>query len=227
LIAIARSHSFTGQTVWLEASEPRMANRQNSRNVILDAAESVVVEQGGSSLTLDAVAARAGVSKGGLLYNFPSKEALLEAMVARLCEHFEQEIANSRSAGGSADTLKAYVSATLGGDPKQHRVAAALLAAVANDTRLLAPMREHHRRFIAELASSGFDFARSATVWLATEGLWLLELLELLPLTATQRRALAADLLRLADERDSSGGRKRRGSTKNAAARSNSSRRRK
>ncbi len=171
--------------------------------MILDAAESVVVEQGASRLTLDAVAARAGVSKGGLLYNFPSKDALLEAMVARLCDHFEQAIAKAKeSAGsGSTDALKAYVMATLRTDPKQHRVAAALLAAVANDTRLLAPMREHNERFMTELAASRFDFAQSLAIWLATEGLWLLELFQLLPIASAQRRRLGDELLRLADQR--------------------------
>ena len=38
---------------------------------------------GAVHLTLDAVAERAGVSKGGLLYHFPSKESLLQAMVDR------------------------------------------------------------------------------------------------------------------------------------------------
>jgi AcrR family transcriptional regulator len=181
-----------------------MAKRHNSRSVILEAAESVVVERGASSLTLDAVAARAGVSKGGLLYNFPSKDALLEAMVARLCDHFEQAIAKAKeSAGtGSSDALKAYVTTTLRTDPKQHRVAAALLAAVANDTKLLAPMREHNKRFMAELAASDFDFGQSLAIWLATEGLWLLELFQLLPIATAQRRRLGAELLRLADQRE-------------------------
>ena len=37
-----------------------------------------------ASASLDAVAARAGVSKGGLLYHFPSKSALFDALTDRL-----------------------------------------------------------------------------------------------------------------------------------------------
>ncbi|HBF34148.1 TPA: hypothetical protein DDW35_06255, partial [Candidatus Sumerlaeota bacterium] len=58
--------------------------RPDSKEAILDAAESVVLEHGASHMTLDAVAERAGVSKGGLMYNFPTKEALLTAMITRL-----------------------------------------------------------------------------------------------------------------------------------------------
>ena len=46
-----------------------------ARDRILEAAERVVAEVGAARLTLDVVAQAAGVSKGGLLYHFPSKRA--------------------------------------------------------------------------------------------------------------------------------------------------------
>ncbi|TIV96394.1 MAG: TetR family transcriptional regulator, partial [Mesorhizobium sp.] len=45
------------------------APRANSREKILAAAADVAREAGPGSLSLEAVASRAGVSKGGLLYN--------------------------------------------------------------------------------------------------------------------------------------------------------------
>ncbi|TIP57248.1 MAG: helix-turn-helix transcriptional regulator, partial [Mesorhizobium sp.] len=53
--------------------------RTNSRDRILAAAADVARESGPGSLSLDAVASRAGVSKGGLLYNFPTKAKLMQA----------------------------------------------------------------------------------------------------------------------------------------------------
>jgi AcrR family transcriptional regulator len=53
------------------------------QNTLLDAAEAVVVRQGIANLTLDAVAAEAGMSKGGLLHHFPTKDRLVEALVTR------------------------------------------------------------------------------------------------------------------------------------------------
>jgi len=52
-----------------------------TRESILDAAAKLVHEQGASALTLDATCARAGISKGGLLYHFRSKEDLLLALM--------------------------------------------------------------------------------------------------------------------------------------------------
>src|SRR3546814_14786799 len=60
--------------------------RPSSREAMLDAAETVVVKHGAVRLTLDAVAKQAKASKGGVMYHFPSKEALLQALVTRAIE---------------------------------------------------------------------------------------------------------------------------------------------
>ncbi|GCB56911.1 hypothetical protein rerp_33190 [Rhodococcus erythropolis] len=49
----------------------------DTRDRILDALEKLLLVSGVAQVTLEGVAAEAGVSKGGLLYHFPSKEALL------------------------------------------------------------------------------------------------------------------------------------------------------
>ena len=49
----------------------------DARTRILDAAEAIVRARGVPGLTLEAAAREAGVSKGGLLYHFGSKEQLV------------------------------------------------------------------------------------------------------------------------------------------------------
>ncbi|MEW8967505.1 TetR/AcrR family transcriptional regulator [Exiguobacterium alkaliphilum] len=62
-----------------------MTNRSNAtKQKLLDAATEIIMDHGVHQLTLDEVAKTAGVSKGGLLYHYPSKEALLTAIVERL-----------------------------------------------------------------------------------------------------------------------------------------------
>ena len=179
-----------------------MARRSPARDAVLDAAEALTLEAGAARLTLDAVAARARVSKGGLLYNFPTKEALLEGLIARLCERFDQAKAKAkrRTTGGRAAGLKAYIAAALTMGNNQETVAGALLAAIASDPKLLRPVREHHRRYIEELAASGLPFAQAVAVWLATEGLWLFELMKLSPFTRSQRKQVVQELVRRAQE---------------------------
>ncbi|WP_215144242.1 TetR/AcrR family transcriptional regulator [Exiguobacterium qingdaonense] len=62
-----------------------MSNRSNiTKQKLLDAATDIIMNQGIHHLTLDEVAKVAGISKGGLLYHYASKEALLTAIVERL-----------------------------------------------------------------------------------------------------------------------------------------------
>ena len=52
-----------------------------TRVKLLQAAAKVVAQHGAGSLTLEHVALMAQVSKGGLLYHFPNKYALLDALI--------------------------------------------------------------------------------------------------------------------------------------------------
>ena len=55
-----------------------------ARERVLDAFETILIDDGERAATLDAVARRAEVSKGGLLYHFGSKEELEAGMIDRL-----------------------------------------------------------------------------------------------------------------------------------------------
>ncbi len=55
-----------------------------ARDKVLDAFERMLIENGERETTLDAVAKAAGVSKGGLIYHFGSREALIEGLLGRL-----------------------------------------------------------------------------------------------------------------------------------------------
>jgi AcrR family transcriptional regulator len=179
-----------------------MCPKPNSLEVILNAAESVVIERGAGHMTLDAVAAEACVSKGGLLYHFPNKEALLKAMLERharrLDEGWKEKCAELQN--GPTRPIKAYVLSSLARDRKAMRISVALLAAAAHNPRLLEPVRNRYQKVLAELAPAGLRFERAAVIALAAEGLRLIEILLLSPLKPGQRKRVIEELFRLADE---------------------------
>ncbi|MFC9893206.1 TetR/AcrR family transcriptional regulator [Nocardia sp. NPDC127579] len=72
-----------------------------TRDRILDALESLLLDKGMSQVTLESVAAGAGVSKGGLLYHFKSKDALLAGLIRRLGERADQQLNHAVAAGRS------------------------------------------------------------------------------------------------------------------------------
>lgn len=64
-----------------------------AREKVLDAFERLLIEHGERETTLDAVAKAAGVSKGGLIYHFNSREALIEGLLARLETLADEDVA--------------------------------------------------------------------------------------------------------------------------------------
>jgi AcrR family transcriptional regulator len=175
--------------------------RPGSREAILDAAEALVGEAGAAHLTLDAVAARAGVSKGGVLYNFATKEALIRGMLDRLLARFEatRAAAAGRVPAGPNQALRAYIAAALA-DPDQERWAP-VLAAAAEDPRLLTPARRYYAARLDEFDAAAATPAareRALIAWLAAEGLCFLETFAIAPMSGRRRARLAAALQRLA-----------------------------
>jgi AcrR family transcriptional regulator len=61
-----------------------MPRPDSAHDRILDAFQRLLISSGERAATLDAVAAAAGVSKGGLLYHFSSKDALVDGLIERL-----------------------------------------------------------------------------------------------------------------------------------------------
>ncbi|MEK6344087.1 MAG: TetR/AcrR family transcriptional regulator [Curtobacterium sp.] len=70
----------------------------SARDRVLDSFVAIVCEEGERPATLDAVAARAGVSKGGLLYHFGSKAALVEGLCERLSDLSHIDVERMREA---------------------------------------------------------------------------------------------------------------------------------
>lgn len=73
-------------------ADPALAERR--REVLIKAGYAEILEHGLSNLTIDAVVARAGSSKGGALYYFPTKDDLLYAVLEWLLAELERTLAD-------------------------------------------------------------------------------------------------------------------------------------
>ncbi|GAA1672352.1 TetR/AcrR family transcriptional regulator [Fodinicola feengrottensis] len=70
-----------------------------TRDRILDAFVDQLIEHGIATVTIEKVAERAGVSKGGLLYHFPAKPALVEGLADRLRAFTDANLARADKHG--------------------------------------------------------------------------------------------------------------------------------
>lgn len=85
------------------------------RQKLLDCAAQILVDRGLANLTVQAVADAAGVTKGGLLHHFASKQKLTEALFAEKLRSLDAEIDASMAADPVAygRFTRAYVRSTL------------------------------------------------------------------------------------------------------------------
>ncbi|WP_223640768.1 TetR/AcrR family transcriptional regulator [Planococcus sp. 4-30] len=148
---------------------------------ILHAASKIVSERGIFNLTLEATAIEAGVSKGGLLYHFPSKEALVKGMVDHLAENYRDKIAASvaESANDKGKWIKSYADVTFNNPYPNKEMHAGLLAAKAVNSDLLDPIRTLYNEWQTKIEQDGIDPVKATIIRLATDGIWLSELFDL------------------------------------------------
>lgn len=162
---------------------------ESARDRILDAAGRILVRDGGTAVTIAAVAREAGVSKGGLFYHFASKELLIEGLVDRYVASFAALIASAGAERGGA--TRAYL------DSAEHPASAAdqpvlaLLAAAIVSPSALTVLRERYEQWQARLDADGLEPHIAATVRFAVDGIWLADALDLAaPVGETRRRII-------------------------------------
>lgn len=178
-----------------------MGTREN----IVDAAMAVVREQGVARLTLDEAARVAGVSKGGVLYHFKSKDDLISAMVARLIEqcealqhHHYAELPEGPNRWAKAAVLTAFDPCGPSRDP----VGGALLAAVTVNPALLRPLQDKALEWVGRVQGDSPRPALALLAALAMDGLWLHQMVGLHLLDEAGLQRLKRDTLALLDRED-------------------------
>jgi len=172
------------------------------REAVLRAAERVVSREGAARLTLEAVAAEAGISKASVLYDCKTKQALIKAVIER---RVATETARLRTyvdkLGPVPDrAIRGRIAAAERSVSDADRaVAVNLVAALAQDTELRAPIEEAYRRQIAEIISTSAHPRRALLAFLALEGLKLLEWFGLYSWPEHDRKRILGEITDLID----------------------------
>jgi AcrR family transcriptional regulator len=177
-----------------------MSRPAHARAAVLAAAESIVKDIGAAHLTYDELVRRSGITRGGITYHFPTKESLLQALVAHDLERWRTCLADKREQQqGPAAELKAYIQSGTEPDDDSARLCAGLLSATASSKDLDAPWRGYFADLFRRLGTSP-DPDTAWVLMLAVEGLFWLETLKLSPLDADTRERVVGRMMALADE---------------------------
>jgi len=171
---------------------------ERSRKAVLEAALAIIARDGPGRLTLDAIARESGISKGGLVHQFRSKEAVLKALLERQTKHYEEFARNYLAQSGSAlsePELAAQIATWREAATEPRSFAFTILGAMAEDPGLLSGARETDARKIDGIKAEAADPELATLRWAAARGLALTTLLGICPLSARERARLFDRLL--------------------------------
>jgi AcrR family transcriptional regulator len=152
-------------------------------------------------LTFEEVARVANVSKGGVLYHFPTKEALTEAMIERFISRFDTAVEEAAASDSAAvgRNVRAYVRATMGEPPLTgelfDRANGAITAALANFPERLEPVRQQSARSQRMIEDGTLDPIFATIVRLAIDGMWLAENFNLMRFDPSLKAAVGERLI--------------------------------
>jgi len=176
---------------------------------ILAAAARVVWRDSVRRLTLEAVAREAQLSKGGVLYHFATKEALIQAMLARLLQACERDMEGPQQDAEPGRWTRAYVRRQCApgwpspGEadlPGVLEAGAGFLMAATTHPRCLEPLRARFRAWQQAIERDGIDPVRATVVRLAADGFWLAALLGLWSPSRTLQQHVLHELIQLTRE---------------------------
>jgi len=166
--------------------------KEIDRDRVLDAAEAVILESGGRNFTLDAVAERAGISKGGLVYSFATKDKLVYTALEREVARF-QEAVGRRLVGrstGPVELVLAHIEEALEEDDASTQMAAFLVTALVHAPDTLEPVRRYYRALLDPLRSECGGVHEVRHALLAVEGVFLLRGLGFVEVSADELKSV-------------------------------------
>ena len=166
----SRSRRETDGSPYQRKKQPAVVRQQ-----LLAIAGSLLAERGERALTLDAVARSAGVSKGGLLHHFPSRNDLLEGLFEDLMGRFEERLlefmANDKVEHGRF--CRAYLNTIVSLSPTEETDSVALLSLAIQKEFDLKTRLSQWTVDRLEAHSQTDSFPEAHLVRYAADGLWL------------------------------------------------------
>jgi len=178
-------------------------HRTIDRERLLDCAERVIIRAGAANLTLEAVAAEAGISKASVLYDYKTKKALIRALVERRVADEEEQVRQAISAQGDRPnaTIRGFVSASTRAFSDEDRaVGVNLCAALAQDEDIREPVQKSVRGVLTDIERSSTDPQGARLAFLAIQGLMLLDWLSLLQFGPEDRDQVISQIIWLIDQ---------------------------
>jgi AcrR family transcriptional regulator len=177
-----------------------MTRLPKARAKVLEAARRIVENQGAGHLTFDQLAVESGVTRGGITYHFPTKEALLKGLIEADIVDWEKasDTLTPNCPCPQTAALMGQIRCNLDSHDAGHkRFVSGLMSAAMVDPTLLDPIRAHQKRKFSAWSWNDDDLLRYVFL-LAAEGVFWQDVFDMNPLPPEVRARVIALIERLA-----------------------------
>ncbi|MFF2887504.1 TetR family transcriptional regulator [Paenibacillus sp. NPDC057967] len=175
----------------------------SKREHILKSAMQLILTVDFNGLTLDAVAKEAGVSKGGLLYHFPSKDALLQGITVHIFDQFTEMFHSyaNKDSREHGKWCRAYIQASRQ-DLKKHGgiLNVGVMSAALLEPVFVESMNNNYAYWFGKLSEDALDPVVVNLIRLTIDGLYYSDMYKLKPLDDAALDAVIEQLLKLTEE---------------------------
>ena len=124
-----------------------MGRQPAARQKIIDASRDIVLERGAGALTFEEISQVSGVTRGGITYHFPTKQALLQGLVEHDVRQWKEVETDNEpdDCPSEAAELIGFIRAHTNEDPDRRRFVSGMLSAATLDPPILDPARDFER----------------------------------------------------------------------------------
>ena len=178
---------------------------QKTRDAVLRAAAQVLVRLGVGAFTIDAVAQEAGITKGGVLHHFPSKDALITSLIEQVTQMFNQRLETELAAeavGQPGRWLRAYIRTIFSVQFEEINLMPTLAAAVTADPETVYRLQRSMEASQIAAVEDGLDPTLATIIRLAVDGVIFTKAFNLNMLDRDTSLTVADELLRLTQVAD-------------------------
>lgn len=166
---------------------------------ILQSAAQVINRLGAASMTMEAVAKEAGISKGGLLYHFPYKEELFRGMNDYLMSEYIRKVKESAAKDSveKGKWLRAYLNETINQLNKDHEMTVAFFSAAAAEPSYFSSMKNQMKELEELIKKDQIDPLVGAMIKLAVDGIYYNEVFNQSSASKKEKKEVISFLLSL------------------------------
>ncbi|HLR51526.1 MAG TPA: TetR/AcrR family transcriptional regulator [Candidatus Avamphibacillus sp.] len=171
------------------------------RRLILDATKQIILDHGLRALTLDGVAEKANISKGGLLYHFPNKESLIKGLAQYIFDEYSNQFYKyaENDPNETGKWTRSLIKAAKYDLEHNGELNAAILATSSLEADIAKQISKSYDVILKKLENDKINPVTANIIRLALDGIYYSKMLNIAPLEKEKINEVIQPLLEMTE----------------------------